>query len=327
MQKYGVSGATLTVARGNTVIYSAAYGDKKNNEVFNLWSDSKMLTGVATLKMIQDGKFSESDRVGDLIPEQFANVSDNYDFNIKNITVSELLHHTSGLHTNEYDDPTYNSLQVIFRRGTDTSTIHPDEYFKLLLPLVNFQARPGEKYIYSNVNYFLLGRIVSKFGGGSYENYVKDTLLTPLGITSAEVDPHWKLMEGANSWRMTPTDELKFLECFEQNAVCPLKNANAILRQVPKVLVREGPLPVYYNTGLLIRPTRSGDMVWWHDGTHVTPRNGNIDSNSATLIVRSDLGLKWVIAYQPRPVLDSAARKEVDGLLWAAMAQEARPPK
>lgn len=101
------------------------------------------------------------------------------DFPYKNITIQNLLNHTSGL-------PDY---MWLFEKNWDKSKIAGNkdvlEYLKKYKPKTNFE--PGEEYEYSNTGYVVLSLIIEKVSGKTYSRFIHDNILDPLGMAHSKV--------------------------------------------------------------------------------------------------------------------------------------------
>ncbi|MFN0213652.1 MAG: serine hydrolase [Saprospiraceae bacterium] len=191
MVKYDVPGASVALVKDGRLVFSKGYGtmDKSTGEVpgpntmFRIGSVSKPVTSVAVMKLIQDNKFKISDCVfgtGGLLGTTYgSNVYSDWE---KEITVQHLLEHTAGGDQwNNEDDgnagdpmreqPSYNHSQRI---GWVLDTRNPGK-------------KPGTEHLYSNFGFCVLGRIIEKKSGETYENYVKNKILTPCGVTNMHI--------------------------------------------------------------------------------------------------------------------------------------------
>jgi D-alanyl-D-alanine carboxypeptidase len=166
------SGEVLVAYAGKPV-FRKAYGladrtwniPSRPGLVYRIGSITKTFTAVAILQLADAGKLSLSESVRTYMPDLPAAYQP--------ITLKHLLSHSSGLP--EYSSVT-NSFKALMRVERT-----PDEVLGLVrdLPLA---FSPGEKFSYSNTNYIALGRIIEKVSGVSYEAYVRDHILVPLGM-------------------------------------------------------------------------------------------------------------------------------------------------
>jgi CubicO group peptidase (beta-lactamase class C family) len=177
-----LSGAILVAQKGK-VLFSQGYG-LANRELdvpntpqtkFAIGSMTKAFTAVAIMMLQERGKLSVQDPICNYIKDCSAAW--------KGITLHQLLTHTSGIH--EYRD-----WNIYIKKKVDDSICReykPEEllaYFKDL-PL---DFAPGDHWSYSNSNYFLLGMVIEKVSGESYENFIQGNILQPLGMTETGYD-------------------------------------------------------------------------------------------------------------------------------------------
>ena len=176
--KGAFSGAVL-VARGTKVLASGAWGladrtwnvPNRLDTRFNLGSMNKMFTAVAVLQLVEQGKLSLEDPVSkhlgnDWLPDEMA----------KQITVRQLLNHTSGL--GSYFTPQFQrSSRALFRTVDD---------FKPLVRESTLAFAPGTGWVYGNSNYVLLGAIIEKVTGRSYFDHVRERVYQPAGMKDTD---------------------------------------------------------------------------------------------------------------------------------------------
>ena len=144
------------------------YGDK--DVLYQIGSMTKAFTGLAVRKLIQDGMLSEKDALTEFVPEletYFA--SEKVD-----VTIQNLLEQKSGFTNDERTYP-----------GAAPGESLADWAKRLSGRKLNSQ--PGTEYAYSNVNYNLLGLIIERTSGMTYEEYVKKEILEPLGLGHTSV--------------------------------------------------------------------------------------------------------------------------------------------
>jgi CubicO group peptidase (beta-lactamase class C family) len=169
---------SVLVARGADVILSKGYGaanlewDIPNapSTKFRLGSITKQFTAAAILLLEERGKLKIDDPIKAYMPD----APSTWD----RITIFNLLTHTSGI-PNFTALPEYKSLQVSETTPVKTLAAVRDK------PLDFF---PGEKMLYSNSGYILLGFIIEKVTGGSYARFVQDNIFTPLGMKDSGYD-------------------------------------------------------------------------------------------------------------------------------------------
>ncbi|PQB04766.1 serine hydrolase [Aureitalea marina] len=177
-------GVSALVAKDGQVIYTAAFGlanlehqiPLKPESVFEIGSITKQFTAVAILMLEQAGKLKVSDNITKYIPD--------YPTQGKTITLQHLLNHTSGIksYTNmpsfmseARTDMTPNELIDVFKNET-----------------VEFD--PGTQWNYNNSGYIILGEIIERVSGMSYEAFVETKLFAPAGMKNSRYGSHSEII-------------------------------------------------------------------------------------------------------------------------------------
>ncbi len=136
--------------------------------LFRVASMSKSFTAMAILQLRDAGKLSLDDRADQYIPEM--NKSKLLTADAPPITLRHLLTHAAGFpEDNPWGD-----------RQLDVSHA---EFLQFLQSPLSFSNAPGVAYEYSNLGFALLGYIVEKVSGKTYQQYINENILTPLGMT------------------------------------------------------------------------------------------------------------------------------------------------
>ncbi|MBL4933276.1 serine hydrolase domain-containing protein [Clostridium paridis] len=169
MDKYSNFNGTVLVAKNEKILFENGYGmadaeNKRQNTpqtVFKIASITKQFTATAILMLQEKGLLNVQDTIDKYI--------ENYP-NGNKIKIFNLLNHTSGI-------PDY--LKLI----SSNSGYTPEKLIGLFKDKkLNFA--PGTKYEYSNSNYVLLGYIIEKVSGMSYEDYMRENIFKPLKLES-----------------------------------------------------------------------------------------------------------------------------------------------
>ena len=186
--KQGRFTGSVLVARDGKVLFSKGYGmanlefDIPNTPQtkFRLGSVTKQFTGASILLLQERGKLS----VQDPICKYVADCPKTWE----PVTIHHLLTHTSGIHSY-------------------TETGSPEAFRLMSLQNVtpvgfvdSFKSKPldfavGEKMKYNNSGYFILGYIIEKLAGQSYEAFLQDNIFTPLKMTNTGYDTHEKILK------------------------------------------------------------------------------------------------------------------------------------
>ncbi len=154
--------ASLLIANHGSIIFCKSYGmadyEKKipniSNTRYFISSMTKPVTAVAIMQLVEKGLIRTTDKVTKYFPECV---------DIKDITIINLLTHSSGLTRNfsfESISPTPDKLSQVLNG----------------LPLV---FEPGTAYSYSSAGYYILGAIIEKVTGHSFESYINENIFKP----------------------------------------------------------------------------------------------------------------------------------------------------
>jgi len=169
-------GATIGVVLGNDLAIHESAGLASIEHTvpigaattFRIASVSKQFTCAAILLLAAEGKLSPDDDVRDHLPA-FPDLG-------CRITLDHLMHNTSGIR---------DVLEIMRLGGIDLG--HPIEP-QDLLDGVNRQRglnfTPGSRYLYSNSNFMLLGRIVEQVSGEPFRDFLDRRIFAPLGMNA-----------------------------------------------------------------------------------------------------------------------------------------------
>lgn len=178
--EYGQFNGTVLVAEQGKIIFKKGFGlanmewdiPNQTDTKFRLGSITKQFTGMLILQLFEQGKLKLDVPISSYLPDYPKTAGDR-------ITIHHLLTHTSGI-------PNYTSFPNFFK-DTSKNFYTPEQFVKQFssLPL---EFLPGEKFDYSNSGYFLLGYIIEKVSGKSYEECLQTQILTPLKMTNSGFD-------------------------------------------------------------------------------------------------------------------------------------------
>jgi CubicO group peptidase (beta-lactamase class C family) len=196
-----IAGAVGFIARDGKIIYNRSFGfsDLENKtlvettDIFRIASQTKAIVSIAVMMLFEEGKLLLDDPISKYIPE-FAHpvVLDKYNERDttyttipakREITVRDLLTHTSGIDYAGIGSPTMNAIYtkagITGGFGGDKVLIGDD--IKLLgkQPLVH---QPGERWTYG-LNVDVLGYLVEVVSGENLDQYLKKHIFEPLGMS------------------------------------------------------------------------------------------------------------------------------------------------
>lgn len=176
MNQAKIPGAAVVIVQGDKLLYNGTFGlsDKesgqavKSNTLFELASTTKAFTALAILKLEQEGRIKTDDLVTKYIPEFYMY----YQGKKADITVEQFLNQTSGIE--------FKSIDKIPEGATD------DALEKTVQTLIGeeLQSAPGAKFSYATINYDVLGLIIQRVTGQSYEAYMTEHILKPIGMNN-----------------------------------------------------------------------------------------------------------------------------------------------
>jgi CubicO group peptidase (beta-lactamase class C family) len=277
LEKLGFAGVVLVEKDGKPVL-SEGYGlsDREHKvkwssrSISDIGSITKQFTAAAILLLEKQGKLS----VTDPLSKHFSDVPDDK----RSITLHQLLTHSSGIvdlegeHTGDYDP------------------IERDDFVRRIFaqPL---ESAPGEQYAYSNANYSILGAIIEKITGQSYEAFVHEHLFLAHGMKEtgyllpkwdakrvavgyghdgpwgrgidkpmAKDGPYWVLRANGGIFS-TPEDMLRWADALLGGFALPPGS----IRRLWTPYVAEGG-PSSYGYGWSIQTAANGDTLIGHDG-------------------------------------------------------------
>lgn len=169
----------VALERGEAIIdYAGGWSDIINSKemtssvTMNGYSMTKVITAIAVLQLVEAGKVELSTSVSDFVPESPFG---------QDVTISQLLSHTGGL-------PAPTPTRWVHLANEHEGFDEAAALTEVLEESGRLKAYPGEEYRYSNLGYWLLGKLIEKVSGKSYVEYVRQNILKPLQIKPADLD-------------------------------------------------------------------------------------------------------------------------------------------
>ena len=184
MSAYSVPGLSMAISSGGRLVYARARGwadrDVKTplevRHRMRMASVSKPITGAAMMKLVDEGKLALTDTVlgsSGRLGTTYGALS--YSAAQLAITVDQLLTHLSG-YDNMPNDPMFQEP------ARDHASL-----IGWVLDNRAPAATPGTAYVYLNFGYCLLGRIIERVSGQSYQDYVRGAILNPAGVVNMAI--------------------------------------------------------------------------------------------------------------------------------------------
>ena len=178
LKERSIPGLSVAVMRGAQMVLAKGYGfadvERKipaaPETIYQVGSISKQFTAAAIMRLVERGRVRLDEPLTKYLPD--------YPTQGHTVLVRHLLHQTSGI------------KEFLTVQGFDElENGSPERYSRS--DLINlfrkepFQFTPGERWAYSNSNYTLLGVIIEKASGMTYEQYLQEALFQPLGLCHA----------------------------------------------------------------------------------------------------------------------------------------------
>lgn len=175
MARGKIPGMSVVIVMGDQTVYEKGFGfanlEKKEPvttaTMFELGSCSKAFTGLGILLMEKEGLLNLSDPVSKYLPW----LQLKFKGKEVHVTVEQFLHQTSGV--------PFESIAAIPVSGSD------DALEMTVRTLVGKELvhEPGKAFLYATINYDVLGLILQQVSGKSFEEYMRENVLIPLGLT------------------------------------------------------------------------------------------------------------------------------------------------
>ncbi|WP_163970260.1 serine hydrolase [Oceanobacillus halotolerans] len=333
---YQIPGVSIGLNQDGKPAYYKGFGYRNVEEnlpvtedtVFGIASITKSFTGVAIMKLQEAGKLSVHDKVVDHLPEFKTPDPEK----TAQMTIHHFLTNSSGL-------PPLPSLVYANKRSMDkdpsrddypglnitgNSSQGPIDTYEDLMQFIgelDFEllGSPGLHFSYSNDAFALLGAIIERASGQSYESFVKENILEPVGManssfnlddlsdhdditmlyatkeddgqTSVYPAPVWwdsPAMRPAGYLKSTVNDMLKYTEIYRNkgvvNGVRILSEESVKQMTYPYIEAEPGK---YYGYGLMITPDYYGNTLVEH--------GGNLKAIASFMTIVPEKGITGVI--------------------------------
>jgi N-acyl-D-amino-acid deacylase len=355
-----VPGAALAVAKDGRLVYARGFGyadpDAKTpvapRALFRIASISKPITAAAILRLVEMGKLRLDDPVFALLKiEALPGIEP--DPRLKQITVRQLLEHTGGFDRGKSFDPMFRPIKIA--KAVNAPPPADPEHIICYMMGQQLDFSPGTRYAYSNYGYCVLGRVIEKVTGKSYETFVRDAILEPLHMSNtrlgktlehakgevryvdlkgrtaaAVVGPErgkqvplpygtWYLeaMDAHGGWLSSAPDLVRFGSSFDDPAKCPILKAD----NIRTMFARPAGRPGHDKAG---KPLDSYYGCGWQvrvvDGKGITTwHNGALDGTATMLFRRWD-GLCWAALFNAR---ENPSGEYLGGLIAARVNEAA----
>lgn len=190
LSDFSVPGVSISVSKDEQLVYSAGYGyaNKESKErvtsktLFRLASMSKSQTSIAIMTLIEQGKLKITDQIfgkGAVLEELG---TEGLIPGASSITVQQCLEHMSGFRYNNDDDPFFPETSAYIKKYDGRSAA---ERIKSIITTEKITG--SNSYYYDNANFAIMGLVIEKVSGMSYEEYMTKYVWGPAGVTDIHV--------------------------------------------------------------------------------------------------------------------------------------------
>lgn len=318
-----VPGMSIAVAKNGHLAFAKSYGfaDKAartpvtSSSLFRLASISKPITATGIMKLVEKGTIALDQKVfgpNSILGTTYTTKPK--DARIYEITVRQILTHTSGLFPNDGNDPMFRNFSMsqsqLITWALENDTLASD---------------PGTHYAYSNFGFLILGRIIALKTAASYETWMKANVLSPAGISDMRIggdtlaarapnevtyygepgtDPYGmdvSRMDAHGGWIGSAIDLTRFMVHMDgasppADLVAP---GDLTMMMTPtQISIADGD---HYGFGFSI-VIGSKTTQWWHSGSM---------PGTQTIMVRRSDGMVWSAVANSR-----ANNPDIDTMMW-----------
>ena len=268
--------------------------------LYEIGSMTKTFTAILAVQLQNEGLLSLDDPIIKFLPEF---TDSNFDKN--NVTLYHLLTHTSGI--SEFSLRVFIS-QMFSIMSTGKSRITQYEYntekFLNYISTLKLKNPPGSTWMYSNLGFGLVGKILERITGNSYENLVKHRICDVLDMKDTGIDvfdshkndlaigysfrskqaDYWNVpaIEAAGSLRSTTSDMIKFLKAnlgLSQTKLSPILEYCQNIKNTPQI-----PLSMKFFTksvGISLSSFRLGWFVFPQENVDILGHDGGTEGFSS----------------------------------------------
>ena len=176
MSEGNIPGLSITIVKGDKIVYQRGFGYSDIDEeklvtsetLFELASNSKAFTALGILNLEESGQINLNDQVTKYIPW----LKLKYKGKEIPLTIEQVMHHTSGISSSTIDKiPISNEDSAL------------EDTVRTLIG-IELDSEPGKTFQYATINYDVLGLIIEKTRGDTYEKYMEEIILKPMELNN-----------------------------------------------------------------------------------------------------------------------------------------------
>jgi CubicO group peptidase (beta-lactamase class C family) len=179
--RWGIPGLGVGIVENNEIIYARAFGVQSLetgapvtlDSLFCVASIAKCFVATAIMQLVKQGKLNLDAPVVQYLP--YFRLDDEH---FPQITLRQILSHTSGMPDMDEDEYDHLVANPEYDEGA------PERYVRALSSC-KMVAAPGERFAYSNIAYNVLGDLITKITGQTFETYMQEHILRPAGMSES----------------------------------------------------------------------------------------------------------------------------------------------
>ena len=185
LARYELPAVAAAIVKGGKVVAVGAVGTRKAgakipvtvNDRFHLGSDTKAMTALLAAMFVEEGKIRWNSTVSEVFPE----FSTKIDPGLRRVTLEQLLSHTSGIPS---DNTVFGDL--LAKSMLQDGNLDELRYWLVQQWIVQpLESEPGTKFAYANMNYVIVGAIIERVAGKTWDELITERVFAPLGLRSA----------------------------------------------------------------------------------------------------------------------------------------------
>jgi CubicO group peptidase (beta-lactamase class C family) len=191
LDKYDLPALAAAVVKDGKVVAAGAVGTRRAgekipvtvNDRFHLGSDTKAMTSLLAATFVEEGKLRWESTMADVFPE----LAEKMDSGLRRVTLVQFLSHTSGVPSDNEPGPYHDTFVNLLEKSLLQDGNLDDLRYWLVKqwstqPLV---SEPGTKFAYANMNYVIVGAMIERVGGKTWDELITERIFAPLGLRTA----------------------------------------------------------------------------------------------------------------------------------------------
>jgi CubicO group peptidase (beta-lactamase class C family) len=325
MTAHSIPGLSVAVARGGAMLYERGFGfaDRDKNEkvtpqsLFRIASVSKPITSATLFLLAEAKRLTMEDIVfgpRGLLRDDFGTRP--YQRWVEDIRMKHLLTHTGGGWQNNDFDPMFRNPGMNHK-----------QLITWAVDKVPLEYPPGVHYAYSNFGYCILGRVIEKLTGETYEQYVRDTVLKRCSVTGMRIagntlaerapgevvyygaegqdpyDMNVRRMDSHGGWLATARDLAMFASHVDGHSA----SRNILQLESIRTMTTASSANAGYAKGWAVNRVPN----WWHGGSL---------PGTTSIMVRTASGFCWVALANSREA-SADTGLAMDQMMWNLVRQ------